>query len=56
MFGQLGSRVANWWLYRETVRELNFLDQHILKDIGFERTTTRDIKDCARSHTFAARK
>jgi len=50
MFEQLGSRVVTWWKYRETVRELSMLDPRQLRDMGFERTTLRDLKDCARAH------
>jgi uncharacterized protein YjiS (DUF1127 family) len=45
MFGQLGTRFAEWRLYRDTVRQLNWLDSHILADAGIARC---EIKAVAR--------
>lgn len=52
MFAQLQTRFAQWRLYRHTFRELNKLDRHMLQDIGFERTTTNDLRH--RATTSAA--
>ncbi len=49
MFAQLQTRFARWRLYRHTLNELNLLDRHILHDIGFERTTVSDLRQCARA-------
>ena len=54
MFAQLQTRFARWRLYRHTIHELNLLDRHILHDIGFERTTTQDLKHRAKASTAEA--
>ena len=46
MFGQLGTRFAQWQTYRETVRQLNWLDPHMLADAGIARC---DIKTLAKA-------
>jgi uncharacterized protein YjiS (DUF1127 family) len=45
MFEQLRTRFSTWRSYRETVRQLTWLDRHLLADAGIER---RNIKTCAR--------
>jgi hypothetical protein len=40
-------------MYRQTVDELANLDSRTLRDMGFERTSLRDIKACARTHVAA---
>lgn len=49
MFAQLQSRFARWRLYRHTLRELNYLDTHLLHDIGLEQTTARALKNRAKT-------
>ena len=51
MFEQLRTSYVYWRAYTLTVRELTRLDRHILRDIGFEETSRRDIKACARAAT-----
>ena len=46
MFGQLRSRFVAWTLYRETVQQLNWLDKHMLADVGIEAC---DIKAVAKA-------
>jgi len=45
MFEQLRTRFAHWRSYRETVRQLNGLDRHMLADAGIDQ---RSIKARAR--------
>ncbi len=52
IFEQLRTGYAYWRAYTLTVRELARLDRHILRDIGFEETSRRDIKACARAATI----
>ena len=45
MFEQLRERFSRWVVYRETVRQLSWLDDHILADSGM---TRQQIKPRAR--------
>ena len=45
MFEQLKTRFSHWRSYRETVRQLTWLDRHLLADTGIER---QNIKACAK--------
>ena len=37
MFDRLRHRIADWLIYRDTVQQLDWLDDHILKDAGIGR-------------------
>jgi len=54
MFEQLRTSYAYWRAYNLTMRELTRLDRHLLRDIGFERTSHRDLKSRARNATSEA--
>ena len=46
MFERTRQRFAEWRTYRETVRQLNWLDPHMLADAGIEK---RNIRSCAKA-------
>ena len=46
MFERLRERFAIWTTYRETVRQLGFLDRRMLDDAGIR---PGEIKSCARA-------
>jgi uncharacterized protein YjiS (DUF1127 family) len=53
MFGQLGTRFAEWQTYRETVRQLNWLDPHMLADAGIDRCEIRAVAKARSKQRYA---
>lgn len=50
MFEQLRERFARYVLYRHTITELNRLDHHTLRDIGFDRLSQRELRECVKEN------
>ncbi|HEX4297974.1 MAG TPA: DUF1127 domain-containing protein [Devosia sp.] len=41
MFDRLRERLADWQIYRETIRQLHRLDPHLLADAGIDPRTAK---------------
>jgi len=49
MLHELKQHFVDWLLYRQTVKELSFADDHMLADVGIKRS---EIKRRARKSAF----